>query len=169
MHHTHHQNDTTLDKPIEKNVSSPHRDRGNPCLGNRLHILPSVRSDKASDDKIQLLLNTCGKNMTVGMATSCCRWRRYVPVRLTGLLRWEIQPELFRVIEVHAVGHGRAGVRRSCLLVGDAGLSCLRVERQDGVVFYEGYEPLRLPGAPNYQQQHYGCENLHVDAPGAVE
>ena len=85
------------------------------------------------------------------------------------MLRWEIQRELFRVIEVHAVGHGRAGVRQSCSLVGDAGLSCLRVKRQDGVVFYEGYEPLRLPGATNYGQQHYGCENLHLDAPGAVE
>jgi hypothetical protein len=53
--------------------------------------------------------------------------------------------------------------------VGDAGLSCLSVERQDGVVFYERYEPLRLPGAPNQGQQHYGCENLHVDAPRAVE
>jgi hypothetical protein len=77
--------------------------------------------------------------------------------------------ELFRVIEVHAVGHGGAGVRQGCSLVGDAGLSCLSVERQDGVVFYEGYEPLRLPGAPNHRQQHYGCENLHVDAPEAVE
>jgi hypothetical protein len=77
--------------------------------------------------------------------------------------------ELFRVIEVHAVGYGCAGVVQGCLLVGDAGLPCLSIERQDGVVFYEGYEPLRLPGAPDYGQQHDCCENLHLDGPKAVE
>ena len=46
MHHIHHQNDTTLDKPIQKNVSSPHPDHENPCSGNRLHILPPMRSNK---------------------------------------------------------------------------------------------------------------------------
>jgi hypothetical protein len=85
------------------------------------------------------------------------------------LLRGVAIQGLFRVIEVHAVGHGRTGVRQGCSLVGDAGLSCLSVEREDSVVFYEGHEPLRLPGTPNQGQQHYGCENLHVDAPGAVE
>lgn len=76
---------------------------------------------------------------------------------------------LFRVIEIHAVGHGRAAVREGRSLVRDAGLSCLGVEGQDGVVFYERYETLRLPGAPNNGQQHYGCENLHCHAAGAVE
>jgi hypothetical protein len=75
------------------------------------------------------------------------------PVHKTSVHETSAIQELFRVIEIHAVGHGRAGVLEGCSLVGDAGLSCLGVERQDGVVFYEGYESLRLPGAPNQGQQ----------------
>jgi hypothetical protein len=73
-----------------------------------------------------------------------------------------IEGALFRIVEIRAVRHRRSFIRQSRLLVGDARLSRLGIECQNGVVVDKGHKSLGLPGTPQQGQQHDGGKNLQM-------